>query len=126
MAVRGEQRGGAGVPGAEVRAAAAGDHGHRARQRGLRQQPRQDLPTLQRAHREERGMQQGQKTSSNNLVCLYIMQVCVADHVLAVRDQLLLAVRQAAGQAEPLLALQHRGRGLLRSAVPGEKGRTWV
>ena len=47
------------------------------------------------------------------------MQVCVPDHVLAVRDQLLLAVRQAAGQAEPLLSLQHRGRGLLRSAVPG-------
>ena len=47
------------------------------------------------------------------------MQVCVPDHVLAVRDQLLLAVRQAAGQAEPLLAHQHSGRGLLRSAVPG-------
>ena len=48
------------------------------------------------------------------------MQVSVLDHMLAVRDQLLLAVRQAAGQAEPLLALQHRGRGLLRGAVPGE------
>ena len=47
------------------------------------------------------------------------MLVSVPDHVLAVRDQLLLAVRQAAGQAEPLLALQHRGRGLLRGAVPG-------
>ena len=51
---------------------AAGDHGNRARQRGLRHQSRQDLPTLQRAHREERGMQQGQEYSSNNLICLYI------------------------------------------------------